>query len=55
MNTELEELKQLAGQLKFKIKRSLHQDYFFDADKYSAELDEVDEKIKKLERDEKRV
>lgn len=52
MKPTLEELEQLAGHLRFKIKRALHQDHFFDADKYEAELYLVNEDIKKLKDEE---
>jgi len=49
----LQDLEQLAEHLRFKIKRALYQDYFFDADKYEAELSTVMAEIEEIKANDK--
>jgi hypothetical protein len=48
LQKEIEDLEQDLFHLRFKIKRSYHQDYFFDAEKYEHELKEVEIRINEL-------
>jgi len=45
---KLQDLRGYAARLRTKIKSCYHRDYFFDAEKYECELEEVEEEIKVL-------